>query len=136
MPDLDMTSHAMEPVAQFTLNHDDAYSRLALSRVLAASLEAYETRHHGARQEDLTERQAHEEALSSVIATAGRSYAAAALNRAVHVLGLKLGEDLFLALLDTVTALDLAVAEDLDGANGTGEDEDPEIHGLGGDTPA
>jgi len=121
--DLDMTSHAIEPVAQFTLNHDDVYSRLALSRVLAAASEAYETRRHGARQEDLTERQAHEEALSSAIAVAGRSYAAAALNRAVHVLGLKLDEDMFAALGDTAAELDLAIVEDLDGANGTGDDD-------------
>lgn len=123
MNDLDMTSHAIGPVARFTLNYDDVYSRLALGRVLAAASEAYEIRHHGARQEDLSERQAHEEALSSAIATAGRSYAAAAINRAVHVPGLKLGEDLFAALGDTAAALDLAIVEDLNGANGTGDDD-------------
>lgn len=56
---------------------------------------------------------------------AGRSYAAAALNQVVHVLADKLDEDTALALGDTAAALDLAVVEDLDGANSTGRDRCP-----------
>lgn len=128
MTDLDLTPHPIEPVAQFTLNHDTPYHQLALRRVHDAAMEAYEIRRHEARyHEDLDESAAHEQALSSALAVAGRSYAAAALNQAVHVLGNRLGEDVLLALGDTAAELDLAVVEDLDGANGTGDDEGPEV---------
>ncbi|MEH0578962.1 hypothetical protein QBA54_31835 [Streptomyces sp. B21-108] len=129
MTDLDLTTQAIEPVAQFVLttNHgeDDPYRRLAFHRVFGAAMEAYDARYHQARHhEEQPEDTAREEALYAAVATAGRSYAAAAINRVVHVLGTKLDEDTLLTLGDTAAALDLAVIEDLDGANGTGEDDE------------
>lgn len=129
MTDIDLTTHPIEPVSQFTLNHDDPYHRLAFDRVLGAALEAYSIGHHDAvHYRDLEEHVAHAEGLSAALATAGRSCAAAVLNRVVHVLADKLDEDTLMALSDTAAALDLEVVEDLDGANGTGEDDEgPEV---------
>ncbi|WP_406462329.1 hypothetical protein OH768_44235 [Streptomyces sp. NBC_01622] len=128
MTDLDLKTQAIEPVTQFVLTtvhgDDDPHRLLAFHRVFGAAMEAYEIRYHQARHhEEQPETTAREEALYAAIATAGRSYAAAALNQAVNVLGKKLDEDVCLALGDTAAALDLAVVEDLDGANGTGDDD-------------
>jgi hypothetical protein len=85
-------------------------------------MEAYEIRHHQAlHHEGQPELTAHEEALYAAVTTAGRSYAAAALSQAAQVLADKLDEETFMALGDTAAALDLAVVENLTGANGTGE---------------
>ena len=140
MTDLDLTTQAIEPVAQFVLttNHgeDDPCRLLAFHRVFGAAMEAYETRRHQARNhEDRSEVTAHEEALYAAVATAGRSYAAAALNQAAQILARELDEETFMALSDTAAALDLEVVEDLTGANGTGDDEGPEVrvfHRAGG----
>lgn len=117
MTDIDLTPHPIEPVAQFTLNHDDPHSTLAFRRMFGAAMEAYDLRYHQARREQ-SEVTAREEALYAAITTAGRSYAAAALERAVSALGNKLDKDIAMALGDTAAALDLEVIEDLTGANG------------------
>ncbi|WP_416983520.1 hypothetical protein [Streptomyces sp. T028] len=134
MSDLEL---AIEPIAQFTLNHDDPYSRLALDRVMGAALDAYDIRHHAARHhEEQDERTAHQEALYAALAAVGRAYAASALHQAAAVLIDVLDEETFMALGDTAAALDLNVVEDLNGANGTGEDDEgPEVrvfHGADG----
>lgn len=119
MTDLDITPRALEPIVQFTLNHDDPQHMRALRRVLATAMEAYGIRHHYAlHHEEQSETTAHEEALLAAIAVAGRAYAAAALSRAAAVLGARLDEEAFTALGDTAAALDLEVIEDLEGANG------------------
>ncbi|MDX3582975.1 hypothetical protein [Streptomyces europaeiscabiei] len=128
-------TQAIEPLAQFVLTtshgDDDPCRLLAFHRVFGAAIEAYETRYHYARHhEEQPERTAREEALYAAIATAGRSYAAAALNQAAASLSDQLDEDTYLMLGDTAAALDLGVVEDLDGANGTGEDEGPEVRVL------
>ena len=124
-----MTDLAIEPVTQFTLNHDDPHSQLALHRVFGAAMEAYGIRYHYARHhEEQPEVTAHEEALFAAITVAGRAYAAAALNQAAEILIGKVDEETALALGDTAAALDLAVVEDLTGANGTGEiDTSPDV---------
>lgn len=117
--------------AQFVLTtthgDDDPYRLLAFHRVFGAAMEAYEIRYHQARRhEEQPETTAREEALYAALATAGRSYAAAAINQVAQLLMNELDENTYLALAEIAGALDLAVCEDLDGANGTGA-EGPEV---------
>ncbi|MFF1321466.1 hypothetical protein ACFVZZ_18870 [Streptomyces chartreusis] len=117
----------LEPVDQFVLTtshgEEDRHRLLAFHRTFGAALEAYDLRYHQARHhEEQREETAREEALYAALATAGRAYAAAALNRVALVLADKLDENTYLMLGDTAAALDLGVVEDLDGANGTGDD--------------
>ncbi len=119
-------TQALEPVAQFVLTtshgEEDRCRLLAFHRTFGAAMDAYDTRYQQARDhEDQPEETAREEALYAAIATAGRAYAAAALNQAAKVLVGKLDEESYLMLGDTAAALDLEVVEDLDGANGAGE---------------
>ncbi|GGV13788.1 hypothetical protein [Streptomyces spectabilis] len=128
MTDIDLTTRALEPVSQFVLTtshgDNDPHRLLAFHRTFGAAMEAYEIRYHQARHhEEQPEATAREEALYAALAAAGRPYAAAALSRAASVLGDKFNETTFLALGDTAAALDLAIVEDLNGANGTGEDD-------------
>jgi hypothetical protein len=130
MTDLDLTTRAIEPAAQFVLTttrgDDDPHRLLAFHRVFGAAMEAYEIRYHQARHhEEQPETTAREEALYAALATAGCSYAAAALNQVAHVLADKLDEATLVTLGDTAAALDLAVVEDLTGANGTGRERCP-----------
>ncbi|MPY34096.1 hypothetical protein FNH09_23460 [Streptomyces adustus] len=126
MTDLDLKPQTIEPVTQFVLtthhgDDNDPHRLLAFHRVFGAATEAYATRYHQAiHHEEQPEVTAREEALYAALAVAGRSYAAAAINQVVHVFGTKLDEDILTALGDTAAALDLAVVEDLSGANGTG----------------
>ncbi|WP_269857958.1 hypothetical protein [Streptomyces sp. RPT161] len=118
------------PITEFVINeYGNPYSQLAHKRIHARAVEAYSRGHHDAAHYlNLEGQAAHEHALSAVLAEVGRSYAAAAINQVVHTLANKLDEDTFTALGDIATTLDLEVVEDLDGANGTGEDEaGPEV---------
>lgn len=114
--------------AQFVLTtthgDDDPHRLLAFHRVFGAAMEAYEIRYHQARHhEEQPETTAREEALHAALAAVGRSYAAAAINQVAQLLIDKLDEDTYLKLGNIAATLDLEVCEDLDGANGTGEDD-------------
>lgn len=127
MTTTDSKTQALEPVEQFVLTtshgEEDRHRLLAFHRTFGAALEAYDIRYHYARHhEEQREETAREEALYAAIARAGRAYAAAALNQAALVLADRLDEDTYLMLGDTAAALDLEVVEDLDGANGEGDD--------------
>ncbi|MBL3670258.1 hypothetical protein JL475_30640 [Streptomyces sp. M2CJ-2] len=111
------------PIVEFVINeHGNPYSELAYKRVHARAVEAYGRGQHDATQYlDLEGPAAHEHALSAVLADVGRAYAAAALNQVMKTLADKLDEGTYMALGDIAATLDLAVIEDLDGANGTGD---------------
>jgi hypothetical protein len=105
----------------------DAYSELAHKRIQARALEAYIKGQHSAAVLDLEGREADQCALDEVLDAVGRAYAAAAINQVAQTLADKLDEDTYLALGDIAATLDLEIVEDLTGANGTGEDEGPEV---------
>jgi hypothetical protein len=118
------------PITQYVLNDfTSPYSKLAHNRVHARAVEAYARGQHDAvRYLNLEGPAAHEHALAAVLGEVGRAYAAAAINQVVRTLADKLDEDTFTALGDIAVTLDLEVVEDLDGANGTGEDDaGPEV---------
>jgi hypothetical protein len=112
-------------ITQYVLTeHSNPYSELAYKRVHARAVEAYMSgRHDATHYLGLEGDAAHQHALSSVLASVGRAYAAAAITQVAEVLADKLDEDIYLALGNIAATLDLEVVEDLDGANGTGEDE-------------
>ncbi|MFF7200491.1 hypothetical protein [Streptomyces sp. NPDC008141] len=105
----------------------DAYSELAHKRIRARTLEAYIRGQHTTAVLDLEGREADQCALDEVLNAVGRSYAAAAINQVAESLIDKLDEDTYVALCDIAATLDLGVVEDLTGANGTGEDEGPDV---------
>jgi hypothetical protein len=119
MTDLDLTTNPIEPAAQFALaDYDDPHTALALARVDARAAEAYEeTRHEAAYYGEKAPDSAHREGLQAAVRTVGHMYAAAALNRLLHALGADLPEEIAARIGDTAAALDLAIVEDLDGAN-------------------
>jgi hypothetical protein len=82
---------------------------------------------------DLEGREVHEHAVAAVLEAVGRAYAAAAINQVAEVLIDKLDEDAYVALGDVAATLDLEVVEDLDGANGTGDDS-PQVRVFRCDT--
>jgi hypothetical protein len=104
----------------------DAYSQLAFKRIQARAIEALQRGQQHAAQLNLKGREMHERAIEDVLDAVGRAYAAAAINQVAHVLADKLDEETYLSLGDVAATLDLEVVEDLDGANGTGENT-PEI---------
>ena len=105
----------------------DAYSQLAFKRIQARAVEAFHRGQQYAAKLDLEGREMHERAVEDVLDAVGRAYAAAAINQVAQLLIDKLDEDTYLALGDIAATLDLEVVEDLDGANGTGEDEGSEV---------
>ncbi|MFE2360147.1 hypothetical protein [Streptomyces virginiae] len=113
------------PITQYVLNpHIDQYSELAYSRVYARAVESYgRGAYDAAEYLGLTGAAVHEHALSALLESVGRAYAAAAINKVAESLVDKLDEDTYVALSDIAATLDLDVVEDLDGANGTGEDD-------------
>lgn len=114
------------------------YGRLAFKRIQDRAIEAFLNGQQDADDCHLKGRAKYEHALAAVLEAVGRAYAAAALNQAAQVLIDKLDEDTYLALGDVAATLDLDVVEDLDGANGTGDDS-PEVrvfHRPGGWTMA
>jgi len=118
------------PATQYVLNaHSNPYGELAYKRVHARAVETYERGQHDAvRYLDLEGRAAHEHALTEVLESIGRAYAAAAINQVAEVLIDKLDEDTYVALGEIAATLDLDVVEDITGANGTGEgDPGPEV---------
>lgn len=122
-----MTDLAIETVTQFVLTtshgEEDRHRLLAFHRTFGAAMEAYEIRYHQARHhEDQPEVTAREEALYAAIATVGRAYAATAIHQVAQTLASEVDEATYLALGNIAATLDLAVIEDLTGANGTGED--------------
>lgn len=102
----------------------DVYSELAHKRIKAKALEAHITGQHTAAVLEKEGRDAEEYALDEVLEAVGRSYAAAAITQVMKTLVDKLDEDTYVALGEIADTLDLAVVEDLDGANGTGQDEE------------
>lgn len=117
------------PIAQFIPNQcGDPHSELAYKRIHARAIEAYMRGQHGASLLGLEGREATGHALTEVLEAVGRAYAAAAINQVAYTLTNKLDEDTFVALGDIAATLDLEVVEDLNGANGTGEDDSgPEV---------
>ncbi|MFI2367270.1 hypothetical protein [Streptomyces sp. NPDC018833] len=116
-------------ITQYVLNeHTSPYSKLAYKRVHARAVEEYMQGQHAAvTYLDLEGDAAHQYALGVVLNQVGRAYAAAALNQAAEFLVDKLDKDTYVALGGIAATLDLDVVEDLDGANGTGEDEGPDV---------
>lgn len=103
--------------------NSDSYGQFAFKRIQQRAIEAFLSGQQDAVHCDLEGRELHEHALAAVLEAVGRSYAAAALNQAAQMLVDKLDEDTYLALGDIAATLDLEVVEDLDGANGTGDDD-------------
>ncbi|MFD5370796.1 hypothetical protein [Streptomyces sp. NPDC127103] len=109
------TAHAS---ASFVLSrHTDRYSELAYERVHAMAVEAYGRGSHDAHHLDLVGQAAHEHALSAVLDSVGRSYAAAAIDKVADLLVDKVDEETYLSLGQLASSLDLYVVEDLNGAN-------------------
>lgn len=119
MTDLDLTTHVIEPFDKFTLtDYDDPHTLLALARVDDTATEAYATaRHDASHHAGLDDGDAHTIALGAAVRASGRLYAAAALERLLEALGTDLPEDIAARIGDTAAAIDLAVVEDLTGAN-------------------
>jgi hypothetical protein len=111
-------------ITQYVLNeHTSPYSKLAYERVHARAVEEYMQGQHAAvTYLDLEGDAAHHYALGVVLNHVGRAYAAAAINQVAKTLADKLDEETYLALGDIAATLDLAVVEDLDGANGAGDE--------------
>ncbi|TXS30750.1 hypothetical protein EAO71_20365 [Streptomyces sp. ms191] len=111
-------------ITRYVLNeHTGPYSELAYKRVHARAVEEYMQGQHAAEVYlDLEGEEAHRYALNVVLNNCGRAYAAAAINQVAEFLIDKLDEDTYAALGSIAATLDLDVVEDLDGANGTGED--------------
>lgn len=123
--------HAIEtcraPAALYVPNvNSDPYGKLAHQRIHERAIEAYLAGQHEAARCEYEGRAADEHALANVLEAVGRAYAAAALTRAAETLREKLDEETYLALTGVAATLDLDVVEDLDGANGTGQDS-PEV---------
>jgi hypothetical protein len=102
--------------------NSDAYGQLAFKRIQDRAIEAFLSGQRDAVSCDLDGRELYEHAIAAVLEAVGRAYAAAALNQAAQVLVDKLDEETYVALSDVAATLDLDVIEDLDGANGTGDD--------------
>jgi hypothetical protein len=106
----------------------DPCGQLALQRIKDRAIEAYSQGRHCASNLDINADEVHERALESVLEAIGRAYAAAAISQVAQTLIDKLDEDTYVALGDIAATLDLDVVEDLEGANGTGEDDaGPEV---------
>ncbi|WP_030322874.1 MULTISPECIES: hypothetical protein [Streptomyces] len=106
-------------ITQYVLNrHTDSYSERAYARVHAAAVESYGRGNHDAHHLELDGQAAHEHALSAVLDSVGRSYAAAAIDKVADFLVDKVDEETYLALGQLASSLDLYVVEDLNGANG------------------
>lgn len=105
----------------------DVYSQLTHKRIQARALEAYIGGQHNAAVLDLEGREADQRALDEVLEAVGRSYAAAAIHQVAEALADKLDENTYMELGEIAATLDLEVVEDLTGANGTDEDEVPEV---------
>lgn len=103
--------------------NSDPYGQLAFKRIQERAIEAHISGQHQASRLDLEGREADEHAVAAVLESIGRAYAAAAINQVAQLLMDKLDEDTYVALGDIAATLDLEVCEDLDGANGTGEDD-------------
>lgn len=100
----------------------NAYERLAFKRIQDRAVEAFLSGQHDAAHLELEGRAAVAHAVNAVLAAVGRAYAAAAISGASNRLIDKLDEDTYVSLGETAVSLDLEVIEDLEGANGTGED--------------
>lgn len=115
------------PATRYVPNvNGDAYSVLAHQRITDRAFESYLRGRREAAGMDLEGAEADKHVLTGVLESIGRAYAAAALNRAAEALIGELSEDSYLALAGIAATLDLDVVEDLDGANGTG-DNAPEV---------
>lgn len=103
--------------------------QLAYGRILVRAAEAYTQGQHSATEYlDLKGAEVHDNALATVLESVGRAYAAAAINQVAQTLADKLDEETYLALGEIAATLDLAVVEDLTGANSDGEEESrPEV---------
>lgn len=119
MTDLDLTTRVIEPFDKFTLtDYDDPHTMRALARIGAVAVEAYMAAWHEASYHaGLDDKDAHTIALEAAVRASGRLYAAAALERLMEALGADLPEDIAMRIGDTAAAIDLAVVEDLTGAN-------------------
>lgn len=98
------------------------YQQLAFLRIHDRAVEALLAGQHDATQLGLDGHKAQAHAVDAVLAAVGPAYAAAAINRVATDLVKEVDEDTFVALDSVAAALDLEVVEDLDGANGTGDD--------------
>jgi hypothetical protein len=111
------------PATRYVPNvNSDAFGQLAFKRIQERAIEAYIGGRHEAATLELVGREADAHAVAAVLEAVGRAYAAAAINQVADVLTDKLDEETYLELGDTAASLDLDVVEDLDGANGTGDD--------------
>lgn len=117
------------PAARYVPNvNGDPYNQLAHQRITDRAFESYIRGRRDVAGMDLEGAEADKYVLAGVLESVGRAYAAAALNRAAEALVGELSEDSYLTLGGIAATLDLDVVEDLDGANGTGEDDDtPEV---------
>ncbi|MFL6096132.1 MAG: hypothetical protein ACJ71Y_11840 [Blastococcus sp.] len=102
--------------------NSDPLGQLAFKRIQDRAIEAFLRGQQDAVDCDLEGREVYEHAVAAVLEAVGRAYAAAAINQVAEVLIDKLDEDAYVALGDVAATLDLEVVEDLDGANGTGDD--------------
>ncbi|MFI0825697.1 hypothetical protein ACH4Q7_14715 [Streptomyces roseolus] len=119
-PSISLLGHANgDPGTRFVPSLDtDRCGELAYLRIQAAAVESYGRGSHDAYHLDLAGPAAHEHALSAVLDSVGRSFAAAAIDKVAELLVDKLDEDTYLALGQLAASLDLHVIEDLNGANG------------------
>ncbi|MFJ5306117.1 hypothetical protein [Streptomyces sp. NPDC088350] len=119
------------PATRYVPNvNSDPYGQLAFRRIQERAVEAYIGGQADAARCELTGREADAHAVAAVLEAVGRAYAAAALNQAAQLVIDQVDEDTYVTLGDIAATLDLDVVEDLDGANGTGADEGPEVRVL------
>ncbi|MGW6243837.1 hypothetical protein [Streptomyces roseolus] len=118
--DISLLGHASsDPGTRFVPSlHADRCSGLAYLRIQASAVESYGRGSHDAHHLGLAEPAAHEHALSAVLDSVGRSFAAAAIDKVAELLVDKLDEKTYLTLGQLAASLDLHVVEDLNGANG------------------
>ncbi|MFG3586590.1 hypothetical protein [Streptomyces sp. NPDC047990] len=127
-------THAEEecgaPATRYVPNvNGDPYSQLAHQRINDRAFESYLRARREVEGMELEGAEADKYLLTEVLESVGRAYAAAALNRAAQVLVGELSEDSYLTLSGIAATLDLDVVEDLDGANGLGENA-PEVRAF------
>ena len=116
------------PAARYVPNvNSNAFGQLAFKRIQERAVEAYIGGRHEAATLELGGREADAHAVAAVLEAVGRAYAAAAVNQVAETLADKLDEETYLGLGDTAATLDLDIVEDLDGANGTGDDPALEV---------
>ncbi|MEV3846887.1 hypothetical protein AB0J30_08855 [Streptomyces microflavus] len=94
------------------------HQQLAFQRIHNRAVEAFHAGQHDAARLDLKAPDAHAHTVDTILAAVGPAYAAAAINQAAATLVTQLDENTYLALGGIAATLDLAVVEDLDGANG------------------